>query len=212
MLLVPLSPFFLTLALPKSRCFSVAVSNRWEQSAARTELDGRWQSGQEGTHKGIGLAAVRWYWWKSKARKITEGELTAAAGHGKVLDLFKSAWPRATPLIITCWERPPSPQGCVNSSHSPDWVFGKRPWNMDQAPVTNTDFCLNTFSYQLTTVSTESLRLDKNNVRYLLFKKLRLSGTFHSKSPPLPCQSWVSSSLKHKSYRSTQRYYSLHYL
>jgi len=41
-----------------------------------------------------------------KALKIVEGELSAAVGHSKVLDLLRLAWPRATPLIVTCCENP----------------------------------------------------------------------------------------------------------
>lgn len=42
-----------------------------------------------------------------KAMKITEGELSAAAGHSKVLDLFRLLWPGATLLVGTCCEHPP---------------------------------------------------------------------------------------------------------
>lgn len=78
---------------------------------------------------------------------------------------------------------PPFPSS--RAAPVPVTALGK---DTEYGPGTNAGFALTRVSRRLTTASTASLCVDKNTVRYLLFKKLWLSGTFHSRFPPSPAK------------------------
>lgn len=156
---------------------------------------------QRGRCEGTGLGAVSWYWWKSESKENYWRRTQCCSRSQKSIE-FKLGWPRVTLLIVTCCEHPPffhdlclgvENQGCVIAITAAALSTQKWHWNIDQGSVTSTDSSLNEVLYQLTIVSAESLCLDNNNVRYIVFFKLWLSWTFHSKLPP--CQIWVSPTL-----------------